>query len=120
MIGLNHTTGRALEGVPHLNQSIARILSTPLGSRISRRDFGAELFDLIDAPSNPATRVRLFAAVATALMRWEPRLKLIRVGLALDPAVPGAVVIEVEGTTNISPAAISVRVQLTSLGGNQP
>lgn len=113
MIGLNHTTGRALEGVPHLNQSIARILSTPLGSRIARRDFGAELFDLIDAPSNPATRVRLFAAVATALMRWEPRLKLIRVRLSLDPAAPGAVVIEIEGITTISRERVNTAVSLT-------
>lgn len=114
MIGLNQSTGLTLEGAPHLNQSIGRILSTPLGSRISRRDFGAELFDLIDAPSNAATRVRLFAAVATALMRWEPRLKLTRVGLAIDPATPGTVVIEIEGITTISRERVNTTVPLTT------
>lgn len=112
MIGLNQFTGLTLEGAPHLNQSIGRILSTPLGSRIARRDFGAELFELIDAPSNPATRVRLFAAVATALMRWEPRLKLNRVGMSIDPAVPGTIVIEIEGVTTISRERVNTAVPL--------
>jgi hypothetical protein len=119
VIGLNHTTGLTLEGVAHLNQSIGRILSTPLGSRLARRDFGAELFDLIDAPSNAATRVRLFAAVATALMRWEPRLKLMRVGLAIDLAAPGTLVIEVEGITAISRERINTTVAV-NLGSVTP
>lgn len=112
MIGLNQSTGLTLEGAPHLNQSIGRILSTPLGSRIGRRDFGAEVFELIDAPSNAATRVRLFAAVATALMRWEPRLKLTRVGLSIDPAAPGTIVIEIEGVTTISRERVNTAVPL--------
>lgn len=119
MIGLNHGTGRAIEGVPHLNQSIGRILSTPLGTRIARRDFGAELFDLNDAPSNAATRVRLFAAVATALMRWEPRLKLSRVGMSIDPAAPGTVVVEIEGVTTISRERVNTSIPV-NLGAINP
>jgi hypothetical protein len=110
MIGVDQNTGRALEGVAHLIQSVARILSTPLGSCIERRDFGAELFDLIDAPSNAATRVRLFAAIATALMRWEPRIKLVRVGFVIDPAAPGTVVVEIEGVTTISRERVNTAV----------
>lgn len=113
MIGLNHTTGRTLEGAQHLNQSIARLLSTPLGSRIARRDYGSELFELVDAPSNAGTRLRLFAAVATALMRWEPRLRLERVGFSLDAAAPGTLVIEIEGTTTISRERVNTSVPVT-------
>lgn len=116
MIGMNHTTGQALEGARHLNQSIGRLLSTPLGSRIARRDYGSELFELVDAPSNAATRLRLFAAVATALMRWEPRLKLERVGFTLDAAAPGTIVIEIEGITNISRERVDIAVPV-NLGG---
>lgn len=116
MIGLNHNTGLSLEGEAHLNQSIGRLLSTPLGTRLERRDYGAEIFDLVDAPSNATTRLRLFAAVATALMRWEPRLKLTRVGLALDPSAPGTLVIEIEGTTTISRESVNTTVSV-NLGG---
>jgi phage baseplate assembly protein W len=114
MIGMSHTNGRAIDGVSHLVQSCARILTTPRGSRIARRDFGSDLPALIDAPMNQATRVRLFAAAATALMRWEPRLKLTRVGLSIDTDNPGRVVIEIEGKTTISRDLVSASIPLNA------
>ena len=72
MKGMNAKTGRATTGLDHLYQSIDKILTTPIGTRIARRDFGSELPELVDAPNNATTRVRLYAATATALMRWEP------------------------------------------------
>lgn len=113
MKGMNATTGRALSGLAHLYQSIAKILTTPRGSRIARRDFGSDLFELIDAPTNGTTRTRLFAAVATALMRWEPRLKLTRVQLYVDD-MSGALTLAIEGTTIETGARVDTRVQLTN------
>jgi phage baseplate assembly protein W len=112
MRGMNHTTGRVITGVAHLYQSIARILTTPRGSRIARRDFGSDLQDLVDAPLNAATRVRLFSATATALMRWEPRLKLTRVGLMIDTENLGRAVIEIEGTTKETNQPVATTVNL--------
>lgn len=113
MKGMNHATGQAIDGVAHLCQSIARILTTPLGSRIGRRDFGSELHQLVDAPNNAATRVRVFAASATALMKWEKRVKVTRIGLSNDPNVPGAQIIDIEGTTGLSRDLVTTRVTLT-------
>ena len=79
MIGVDASTGRALDGLAHLGQSIGDILMTPLGSRVMRRDYGSLLPDLIDQPFNDVTRLRLYGATALALMRWEPRIRLIRV-----------------------------------------
>lgn len=112
MRGMDATTGRAIDGVAHLSQSIGKCLTTPLFSRVYRRQFGSELADLVDAPTNPATCVRLYAAVATCLMKYEPRLRLSRVVLILDPASPGSIEIDVLGTTTISSDAVSVRVKL--------
>lgn len=81
MIGVSASTGRELSGADHLRQSIADILTTPLGSRVMRRDYGSLLPELVDQPFNDATRLRLFGATALALMRWEPRIRLIRVQL---------------------------------------
>ena len=112
MRGMNRHTGRSIAGAQHLYQSVATILSTPTGSRLQRRLFGSILHQLVDAPNNPATRVRLYAAVATALMVWEPRLKLTRIGLSMSPDTPGAQVLDIFGITSISRDEISFSVQV--------
>ncbi|MCD9124035.1 GPW/gp25 family protein [Cupriavidus sp. UGS-1] len=111
MIGMNAITGRAVSGLAHLYQSIAKILTTPLGSRLARRNFGAELFELIDAPLNSVTIPRLYSAAATALMRWEPRLRLTRVRLSLDD-LSGAPVLDIEGYTTETGERVDTRVVL--------
>lgn len=111
MIGMDRTTGAALSGDAHLAQSIADILSTPIGSRIARRDYGSLLHRLIDAPLNAFTRMQLYAATAMALGRWEPRLRLTRV--AVDQAdAEGRVVIGIEGHRTDRPGPNSL-VRLT-------
>lgn len=115
MRGINATTGKALEGIDHLAQSISDILTTPIGSRVMRRTYGSLLPRLIDQPFNASTRIQLFAAIAGALMRWEPRLQLSRVWLALGDT-PGAVVVTLEGTRTDTPqptaSALTVPLQL--------
>jgi len=93
--GMAATTGTALTGIEHLAQSVGDILTTPVGTRLQRREYGSMLFDLIDQPLNPATRLLIFAATALALARWEPRLRLRRV--ALDGNADGAVSLSLEG-----------------------
>ena len=82
MSGLSATTARLLPEEQHLVQSINDILSTPLGSRVMRRDYGSDLPRLIDAPVNGETLVDLYAATAEAIDRWEPRFDLRRVEVA--------------------------------------
>lgn len=112
MKGMNATTGRAIVDLTHLYQSIAKILTTPLVSCVKRRTFGSELPDLVDAPFNGATRTRLYAAVATALMKWEPRVTLQRVQLSVDE--DGEQVIDLEGYTTESGDAVRTSVPLTN------
>lgn len=107
MRGIDAHTGKALEGLAHLQQSISDILQTPYGTRVMRRDYGSLLPYLIDQPFNPATRLRLFAATATALMRWEPRVQVSRVTMQLGDA-PGQVVLTLDGTRIDTPVATSV------------
>lgn len=96
MTGLDAVSGRAMAGRDHLAQSIADILLTPIGTRVMRRDYGSALFELLDGPINALTRLRLFAAVAQALARWEPRLRLTRVGIASADA-DGTLTLALEG-----------------------
>ncbi|HEY5804865.1 MAG TPA: GPW/gp25 family protein [Lysobacter sp.] len=104
MRGMSASTGLAIDGVGHLEQSIADILTTPIGSRVMRRDYGSLLPELIDQPFNGSTRMKLYGATATALMRWEPRIRLTRIELALG-AEPGAFVLDLEGRrTDVAPS----------------
>ena len=89
MHGLNATTGQAMDGLAHLRQSIRDILTTPLGSRVMRRDYGSCLPELIDQPMTPRLAVELYAATADALRRWEPRIRLTRV--RIEAATPGRI-----------------------------
>lgn len=79
MAGMSRTTGKALGGFDHLRQSIEDILTTPVGTRVHRRDYGSMLPRLVDRPINQSLVSDLVAATAAALDRWEPRLRLERV-----------------------------------------
>ena len=47
MTGMDRETGKSLSGIEHLRQSIRDILTTPIGSRVMRRDYGSRLFELL-------------------------------------------------------------------------
>ena len=111
MIGTHAATGKRLEGDAHLAQSIADILTTPLGSRVMRREYGSQLADLIDWPLNNATKLQAFAATAMALMRWEPRIRLSSVQLSLG-AVAGEAILDLDGTLTDTNEPLSLRVPL--------
>ncbi len=76
MRGISADTGKAIDGLDHLRQSIRDILTTPLGSRVMRRDYGSRLLRLVDRPTTQGLMVELYAATAEALARWEPRFAL--------------------------------------------
>jgi len=89
MNGMDARTGKPLDGVKHLRQSVADILPTPIGSRVALRNYGSDLPDLIDKPVTLALRLCIYVATAMALLRWKPRIRLLAVALAVV-AAPGA------------------------------
>lgn len=95
MQGMHRNTGTALVGVEHLRQSIIDILTTPIGSRVMRRDYGSRLYQLVDAPVNRALLVEIYSAVAEALLKWEPRFRLNRI--QVEAIAPGSLSIWLEG-----------------------
>lgn len=95
MKGINANTGKSLIGLDHLRQSIRDILTTPIGSRVMRRDYGSRLYQLVDAPLNVATNLDIYTATAEALLRWESRFTVSRVQTA--SASPGAMTVTLEG-----------------------
>lgn len=112
---MNRNTGRAITGMEHLRQSVGDILSTPIGSRVMRRDYGSLIPELLDAPDNAATRIRMNAAVASALMQGEPRMHLNRIAIARDPNTPGkaefTLVGSYDSTRRAAPLTLTIPVQ---------
>lgn len=95
MIGMDAFTGEALGDMDHLRQSIRDILSTPIGSRVMRRDYGSKIYRLIDAPMNRSTLLAIYAATADAIHKWEPRLRLSK--MRIVSAAPGAIELDLTG-----------------------
>jgi len=121
MQGMSATAGTALSGNAHLAQSVADILTTPLGRRLMRRDYGSLLFDLLDQPINGALKMLLRAATAVAIKRWEPRLALTRVTIDGEPE-RGRLALTIEGQrTDLPQANASVVLSIPiRTGGASP
>lgn len=86
MTGLSPANGRAVPEISddYVRRSVADVLTTPMGSRVMRRDYGSYLPELVDQPMNAATRLKLYGAAAMALMRWHRRSRLKAVRLAVE------------------------------------
>lgn len=86
--------GEIVDGWAHVEQSIIKILTTPLNTRVMRRDFGSEIPDLIDAPMTDRVVMAMFYAVAQALeprrvdgrLYGEPRFQIDQVEVVLAKA----------------------------------
>ena len=70
MLGINAQTGQLLAGIDHLRQSIRGILTTRIGTRVMRRDYGSRLPALVDNPMPPRLAMDLYSATAEAVARW--------------------------------------------------
>jgi phage baseplate assembly protein W len=114
MRGTDARTGKPTSGLAHLRQSIRDILTTPLGSRIMRRNYGSRLFDLVDNPLNETTLVEIFAATAEALQQWEPRLRITRVQAR---SING---VSTEGVSSSSTGSVAIDLEAIFLPTGQP
>ena len=94
MQGINNVTGKKLSGVEHLKQSVTDILTTPIGSRVMRRDYGFD-FSVLAAPQNRATMMRVFIATVDAVMKWEPRITVTQV--KAERYMDGRMVVDIYG-----------------------
>jgi len=69
----------------NIRESIHIILSTKLGERVYRPDFGCRLSELTFAPMNQQTLLLARVFVKDALTQWEPRIKVDAVLAEPDP-----------------------------------
>lgn len=118
MIGMSRIDGRAVAGEAHFQQSLQDLLTTPLGSRVMRRDYGVDLGALIDAPLGQRAAVDFFMAVAEAVARWEPRWRLRRVRVA-GASAAGALEVTLSGVADGLPVETGVAIP-AAIAGTAP
>lgn len=95
-LGFSNVDGSLLTGFDHVRQSIEVILTTPIGSRVMRRDFGSELMGLIDRPMNDRVILAIYSACAMAIAKWEPRFAVTGISIN-DATAQGVFGLEIRG-----------------------
>ena len=83
-------------GEEKIRTAVLTILSTALGERVMRPDFGSDLHNQVFASLNAATLGALAFSVRQALVTWEPRIKVQDVQVSDTQAAEGIVSISVD------------------------
>lgn len=109
MAGIDPITGTVLDEIGDIRRSIADIIKTPVGTRVMRRDYGSHIADLVDSPGNEVGALRLIAAAADGIARWEPRVTMTSARLV--PAMDGTAAMEVVCRVNASGLSITANAR---------
>jgi uncharacterized protein len=72
-------------GEQNIRESIGVVLKTEPGERVGVTDFGAGLGRFLFEPNVAATHARMQDAIVRALARWERRIEVEAVDIAVDP-----------------------------------
>lgn len=94
--GLNAATGAPLTDWAHVQQSIRRILTTRIGTRVMRRDFGSDIPDMVDRKMTPQNVLLVYSSAAVAIEKWEPRFRMLA-GSVDELNAAGQVVMDIYG-----------------------
>jgi uncharacterized protein len=87
-VGVDGRGGIALAAdTTDIDQSIIVILSTGIGQRVMRPDFGCKIHDLAFAPINAQTLGLVQRYVEEALGWWEPRVDVVDVEVTTDSSM---------------------------------
>ncbi len=89
-MNMQHNTGELLSGINDIKQCVLDILSTPIGTRIMREDYGSLLPELIDQPLNEEMLLQCYAAIIIALQQFEPRIIINGIRQQIDDKNAGS------------------------------
>ena len=109
--GMNPNSTGQLTDTDQLWNSVRDVLTTPLASRVMRRDYGSLLPDLLDSPQNETTRLQCMSAAMIALAMWEPRIALngINISYSKDGAVNAELVGIITETMQTAGTTLTIR-----------
>jgi phage baseplate assembly protein W len=84
------------EGPSRIQEAIWIVISTALGERLMRPDFGAGVQDFVFQPNSAIERATLASAIQEALVKSEPRIELQAVRVEESPDQESQVLVGVD------------------------
>ena len=104
-----------LTEIEHMKQSLADIATTPIGSRLMRRDYGTLLANLIDQPISEVLYLKIYSTLHTAYVRWQDRIDISEMNVA--DINNGQLILDIVGflKTNGNEINMSIPVQLGAI-----
>ena len=86
---VSRKNGQPISEIEHIFQSVEMILTTPISTRVMRRQFGSLVPLLLDGPINQSTLTAIYSAANEAISIWEPRVRVIGTSADLTKAKEG-------------------------------
>jgi len=100
--------GSELTEIEHIKQSLADIATTPIGSRLMRREYGTLLANLIDQPISEALYLKIYSTLYTAYVRWEDRIDISQINVA--ELKKGQLILDIVGFLKINGNQINLSI----------
>lgn len=101
MVGIDRHTGKMIAEPEHIRQSIEVILTTPVGTRVMRGEFGVEYLDKTGKPKVDFPQKVIELEALRALTAYEPRIKDVAIEVTvLDQRLQAIVVNYTEVASN--------------------
>lgn len=72
-----------------IRNSLLNILTTPIGSRAFVPEYGSRLYKFLQEPIDPVTSVQIEELLIQAIIKWEPRVQVIRSKTKVTPSSNG-------------------------------
>lgn len=108
---MNKNTGGMLQTVlESISQSIDDIITTPIGSRIMRREYGSLIFELLDQPINDSLVLKCYSAIYTAVSRWEDRISISTI--KMTGTKESGLIFDIDGFHVMSGEQMNLRIPL--------
>ncbi|MCO8066809.1 GPW/gp25 family protein [Acinetobacter schindleri] len=112
---MSRYNGSELTELEHIRQSLEDIATTPIGSRLMRREYGTLLASLMDQPIGQALYLKIYSTLYSAYVRWEDRIEISQISVA--ELNKGQLILDVIGflKTNGNEVNMSIPVKLGAI-----
>lgn len=112
---MSRYNGAELTELEHIRQSLEDIATTPIGSRLMRREYGTLLASLMDQPIGQALYLKIYSTLYSAYVRWEDRIEISQISVA--ELNKGQLILDVIGflKTNGNEVNMSIPVKLGAI-----
>ena len=113
---IDKNTGRSLQTEQQsIQQSLQDIITTPIGSRVMRREYGSLIFELLDQPINDVLVLKCYSAIYTAISSWEDRISISQI--YMSNVKDNGLVFDIEGFSQITGQQMNLRIPLNMGAG---